>query len=48
MWYFNGPEGDACMITIVDDFAISESRESKHAITDATIAALRAKYSTGR
>ena len=44
MWYFNGTEGDARMITIVDDFLISESFESGYSIADATIAALRSKY----
>ena len=44
LWYFDGKEGDARMLTIVDDFMISESCDSSYGIADATLNALRAKY----
>jgi hypothetical protein len=46
MWRFTSPDGDAVLITIVDDLLISESESSGYSITDRTIALLEASYGT--
>ena len=44
IWYFDGTNGDARLLTIVDDFLISETKTSSYSIADATIDALKVKY----
>lgn len=44
MWRYQSGEGDAVLITIVDDLLISESKESSCAITNRTISMLKAKF----
>ena len=36
IWYFDGTNGDARLLTIVDDFLISETKTSSYSIADAT------------
>jgi hypothetical protein len=44
LWTFSGPEGDARLITIVDDLLFSESSSSAYSISERTIALLSEKY----
>ena len=43
-WRYKGAEGDATLITIVDDMLFSESRESNYSISERTVAKLSALY----
>ena len=43
-WWYKGAEGDATLITIVDDMLFSESRESNYSISERTVAKLSALY----
>ena len=43
-WRFSGPDGDATLITIVDDMLFSESDSSGYSISERTVAALSATY----
>lgn len=44
LWTFSSPEGDARLITIVDDLLFSESKTSGYSISERTVALLSAKY----
>ena len=44
LWRFESPEGDALLITVVDDLLFSESFSSGHAISERTCAALSELY----
>jgi len=44
LWTFTGPEGDARLITIVDDLLFSESKSSGYAISERTTALLSDLY----
>ena len=44
LWTFTSPEGDAKLITIVDDLLFSESTSSGYAISERTVQLLTEKY----
>ena len=46
LWRYRSPQGDAHLLTIVDDLLFSESDATGHSIAEATIARLAERYGT--